>query len=157
MEAGGSHGARGEFTDAAKAALYAQSYGAPLVIKRRPGGARGYVCGTVAAAEARFASRCWIAPSARLATGFWSRNSSMAGGFDHGIRDGEHVVMMASAQDHKRVFDNDQGPNTGGMVRIRLAAVGGTLAIHPEEVFQRTAGGVKRRRNRVQGDALVPA
>jgi len=29
--------------------------------------------------------------------------------------DGETVVPMASSQDHKPVFDGDQGPNTGGM------------------------------------------
>ena len=29
--------------------------------------------------------------------------------------DGTHVVPFASSQDHKRVHDGDQGPNTGGM------------------------------------------
>ncbi|MDO8661913.1 MAG: phosphoribosylamine--glycine ligase [Candidatus Omnitrophota bacterium] len=31
------------------------------------------------------------------------------------ITDSKEVIALASAQDHKRVGDNDQGPNTGGM------------------------------------------
>lgn len=29
--------------------------------------------------------------------------------------DGEHVLALATSQDHKRLLDNDAGPNTGGM------------------------------------------
>jgi phosphoribosylamine--glycine ligase len=31
------------------------------------------------------------------------------------LTDGEHILPLASSQDHKRVFDDDRGPNTGGM------------------------------------------
>ena len=33
----------------------------------------------------------------------------------HALVDGENFRMLASARDHKRAFDGDAGPNTGGM------------------------------------------
>lgn len=31
------------------------------------------------------------------------------------VTDGENIIPLATSQDHKRVFDGDKGPNTGGM------------------------------------------
>jgi phosphoribosylamine--glycine ligase len=45
--------------------------------------------------------------------------------------DGKVILPLASAQDHKPVFDDDQGPNTGGMGAYSPAPVV-TPAIHEE-------------------------
>lgn len=60
------------------------------------------------------------------------------------ITDGKHIVPLASAQDHKAVFDDDLGPNTGGMGAYSPAPVV-TPVIHEiamAEVLRRTVDGM---------------
>ncbi|MGA8155015.1 MAG: phosphoribosylglycinamide synthetase C domain-containing protein, partial [Rhodoplanes sp.] len=52
--------------------------------------------------------------------------------------DGETALPLASAQDHKRVFDGDHGPNTGGMGAYSPAPV------MTEEMTQRTLDEIVR-------------
>ncbi|NVN99877.1 MAG: phosphoribosylamine--glycine ligase [Geobacteraceae bacterium] len=58
--------------------------------------------------------------------------------------DGKNIIPLASAQDHKAVFDGDKGPNTGGMGAYSPAPVV-TPAIHEKamiEVMHRTVDGM---------------
>ena len=47
--------------------------------------------------------------------------------------DGEHVLPLASSQDHKRLLDHDMGPNTGGMGAYSPAPIV-TPAIHDQVI-----------------------
>ncbi|MEJ2472189.1 MAG: phosphoribosylamine--glycine ligase, partial [Desulfuromonadales bacterium] len=47
--------------------------------------------------------------------------------------DGKNILPLASSQDHKRAFDNDEGPNTGGMGAYSPAPVV-TPELHDEIV-----------------------
>jgi phosphoribosylamine--glycine ligase len=56
----------------------------------------------------------------------------------HAVTDGRDYVLLPSSQDHKRVYDGDQGPNTGGMGAYAPAPVvtPEILALVEEIVFR---------------------
>ncbi len=61
------------------------------------------------------------------------------------MSDGRNVLPMASSQDHKRLLDGDQGPNTGGMGAYSPAPVV-TSAVHARimrEVIEPTINGLR--------------
>jgi phosphoribosylamine--glycine ligase len=60
--------------------------------------------------------------------------------------DGDHVLPMATSQDHKRLLDNDLGPNTGGMGAYSPAPVV-TPQVHNRvmrEIILPTVQGMKK-------------
>jgi phosphoribosylamine---glycine ligase len=103
------------FTAAAPAKAYVGARGAPIVVKA-DGLAAGkgvVVAQTVAEAEAAIDMIC-----AEAALGPELVIEEFLAGEEASffvLSDGEHALPLASAQDHKRAFDGDQGPNTGGM------------------------------------------
>ncbi|MFA6357523.1 MAG: phosphoribosylamine--glycine ligase [Candidatus Omnitrophota bacterium] len=62
------------------------------------------------------------------------------------ITDSKKVIALASAQDHKRVFDNDQGPNTGGMGVYSPAAIVTADILNEvmEKIIYRTIDGLAK-------------
>ncbi|NCT81720.1 MAG: phosphoribosylamine--glycine ligase [Comamonadaceae bacterium] len=62
------------------------------------------------------------------------------------VCDGKHVVSLATSQDHKRLLDGDEGPNTGGMGAYSPAPVV-TPNVHAKvmhEIIQPTIAGMAR-------------
>ena len=144
MAAGGVPTARARsFAKAAEAIDYARSAGAPLVVKADGLAAGKGVTVCMKTEEAERAIREAMVDHAFGEAGRRVVIEEFLEGEEVSILalvDGEHVVMLASAQDHKRVFDNDQGPNTGGMGAYSPAPVvtDRWWPIIREQVFART-------------------
>lgn len=106
------------FTDPDEAQRYVSEVGAPVVVKA-DGLAAGkgvFICSTVKEAlkaidEIMRARLFGDAGERVVVEEFLAGEEASFLAFV----DGTTVLPLASAQDHKRVFDGDQGPNTGGM------------------------------------------
>lgn len=108
----------GRFTDPQAAKAFARELGAPLVVK-----ADGLAAGkgvTVAESleqagraieEALVGGRFGAAGEEVVVEEFLTGEEISF----FALCDGERALPLASAQDHKRAFDGDRGPNTGGM------------------------------------------
>ncbi len=101
------------FSDAGAAKAYVRAQGAPIVVKA-DGLAAGKgvtVATTVEEAEAAvdviFRDEGAAVVIEEMLTGEEASFFVLC--------DGEHALPLATAQDHKRAFDGDTGPNTGGM------------------------------------------
>jgi phosphoribosylamine---glycine ligase len=105
------------FTTAEPAKAYVRAQGAPIVVKA-DGLALGkgvVVAQTVAEAEAAidmmFSGGLGAAGAEVVVEEFLTGEEVSF----FALCDGESAIALASAQDHKRAFDGDKGPNTGGM------------------------------------------
>ena len=105
------------FTDKAQALAYVREQGAPIVVKA-DGLAAGkgvVVAETVAEAEQAVEDMlggAFGAAGAKVVIEEFLKGEEVS---VLAFTDGHTVLPMVSAQDHKRVFDGDKGPNTGGM------------------------------------------
>ena len=106
------------FTDVEPALAYLREKGAPIVIKADGLAAGKGVIVAMTLDEAEAAVRDMLAGNAFGEAGSRVVIEEFLDGEEASfivMVDGEHVLPMATSQDHKRVGDGDTGPNTGGM------------------------------------------
>ncbi|MEL6768130.1 MAG: phosphoribosylamine--glycine ligase [Pseudomonadota bacterium] len=115
--AGAPTAAWARFEDAAAARAYVEAQGAPIVVK-----ADGLAAGkgvtvamtlpeALAAVDAMFEGALGAAGTTVVIEEFMAGEEASL----FVLCDGETALPLASAQDHKRAYDGDEGPNTGGM------------------------------------------
>ena len=107
------------FVDLDAALAFVREKGAPIVVKASglAAGKGAIVCETLAQAEEALTDmlgeKAVFGDSGREVVVEEFMTGEEASLF--AVCDGRDYVMLSSAQDHKRVFDGDKGPNTGGM------------------------------------------
>jgi phosphoribosylamine--glycine ligase len=102
------------FYDRDEAYGYLEAASYPLVLKA-DGLAQGkgvMICGKLEAAVKGFSELSRLYAGRRILVEEYLAGEEIS---FFALTDGRAIVPLPSAQDHKTVFDNDRGPNTGGM------------------------------------------
>lgn len=117
------------FTKAAEAHAYVRAQGAPIVVKADGLAAGKGVVVALTTEQAHAAIDACFGPAGAEASGE-GKARVVIEEFMEGeeasfivLCDGKNVLPLATSQDHKRLLDDDQGPNTGGMGAVSPAAV----------------------------------
>lgn len=144
------------FTDPAAAVKYVKGKGAPLVVKA-DGLAAGkgvIICRTVeealSALDLILVQKAFGAAGAKVVVEEFLEGEEAS---FLAFTDGETVLPLPTSQDHKAIYDNDQGPNTGGMGAYSPAPVV-TEKVHREameKVMIPTVRGMAREGRKYQG------
>ena len=135
------------FTDAAAAHAYIDRKGAPIVIKADGLAAGKGVIVAMTLEEAHAAIDSMLEGNAFGAAGARVVIEDFLKGEEASfivMVDGKNILPMASSQDHKRLLDRDEGPNTGGMGAYSPAPVV-TPEIHEQvmrEIIRPTVQGM---------------
>ncbi len=108
----------GTFADAVEAHAYIDAQGAPIVIKADGLAAGKGVVVAMSLEEAHQAIDNMLSGNSLGDAGHRVVIEEFLEGEEASfivMADGKHALVMATSQDHKRLRDNDEGPNTGGM------------------------------------------
>ncbi|PPC82858.1 MAG: phosphoribosylamine--glycine ligase [Methylotenera sp.] len=141
--------AYGTFTDAKLAHDYVKQQGAPIVIKADGLAAGKGVVVAMTEDEAHAAIDAMLEDNKLGAAGARVVIEEFLEGEEASFMvmvDGKNILALATSQDHKRLLDADQGPNTGGMGAYSPAPVV-TPAIHAKvmrEIIKPTVEGMAK-------------
>jgi phosphoribosylamine--glycine ligase len=106
------------FTDAGRAHAYLEERGAPIVVKADGLAAGKGVVVALDLAQAHLAVDQMLADNQTGGAGARVVIEEFLEGEEASfivMVDGQHILPLATSQDHKRLLDQDRGPNTGGM------------------------------------------